>query len=84
MVKLVHLLLQGGAYLIIAVAENVAPPGADDVYIFLSIHIIKFNSLRMIDDYRREIFIVLHLRSWMPNMRQVSFYIIHNITFLLN
>ena len=67
MLQLVELFLDGRIDVGIAVSKKIRPPGADDIKIFVAVHVVEPDSLAVVNDDRRQCLIILHLRAWMPD-----------------
>ena len=70
----VELLLDGLVDLGIAMAEQVRPPRTHDVEVLLAVDVIEPRAFRMVNDHRRQRLVVLHLRTRMPDMREVALF----------
>ena len=58
--------------LLVRMPEEIRPPRADDIEIALSVHVVEPRPLCVVDHHRRQLLIVLHLRTRMPDMAQVA------------
>ena len=72
LLQLVDLLLDGGVDIRVGMPQKIAPPGADDVEIFLSVDGVKPRPFAAFDDNGRQFLIVLHLGRRVPDMREVA------------
>ena len=68
MLQLIHLLLQSLIDFRIAVAQKIAPPGGNDVQVFLAMGVIKVYPFAVVYHYRRKYFVILHLHGRMPDV----------------
>ena len=68
MLQLIHLLLQSLIDFRIAVAQKIAPPGGNDVQVFLAMGVIKVYPFAVVCHHRRKYFVILHLHGRMPDV----------------
>ena len=66
--QLVELVFDGVIDFVVAVAEEIAPPGTDDVDVFFAFCVIEIAAFAVVDDDGREDFGVFHLLSRMPDV----------------
>ena len=68
MLQLIHLLLQSLIDFRIAVAQKIAPPGGNNVQVFLAMGVIKVYPFAVVCHHRRKYFVILHLHGRMPDV----------------
>ncbi len=72
LLETVELLAYGGVEAGVRVAEEVHPPRADGVEISLAREVFEPDALAAADgDHRQVLLVILHLRTRVPNVRQV-------------
>src|SRR6056297_2895731 len=70
--ELVELRLDALVNVGIGVAEDVDPPGADDVEVATAVEVIEPRPLAALDGHKRDRLMILHLRAGMPKDVQVA------------
>ena len=58
----------------VAVAEQIDPPGTDGIQVAPAFEVFQPDALAGAYRYKREPLVVLHLRAWMPQDGQITFY----------
>ena len=72
MFQRIKLLFDGSVDIRVAVAQQVAPPAADNIQITVAVWIIKVRACRMVDNDGRQCFVIFHLRTGMPDVGKIS------------
>ena len=58
----------------IGMTEQVYPPGTDRIDIAMTVIILEKNTLAFTNWNHWQRFVVLHLRTWMPDYGQIAFF----------
>ena len=66
MFQFIHLFFQCFIDFRIAMPEQIAPPGGNNIQIFFSVRSIQIDPFPMVNDDRRKYFIIFHLHGRMP------------------
>ena len=66
--QFVELVFDGGVNFIVAVAEEIAPPGTDDIDVFFPVYVLEITAFAVVDDDWREDFGIFHLLGGMPDV----------------
>ena len=69
----IKLVLDGLADFGMAMAQQVAPPGTDDVHVALAVHVVQADPPAVVDNDGGQRFIILHLGTGVPDVFQIFF-----------
>ena len=66
-----QLVADGQVDRVVAVPQQISPPGTDDIQILFAVDVIEPYPFGMINDNRRQLLIIFHLRAGMPDVFQI-------------